>query len=133
MTNMNGSEKPTEQPAVERDIPCGKCGHRNPRRVNVCAACGSHLHVVCQRCGHRNERVRSRCAECGQRLHRSRLTRASRSIFGKNRELSLFQLVLLLIGVLIGFAAIYYLSNYKPPEPEGRYAPFFTTKLARHA
>ena len=130
---MSGPQKPTEQPPSERDVPCGKCGHLNPRRSNVCASCGAHLYVVCHRCGHRNERAHPRCTECGQKLHRSWLTRASRGVFGKNRKLSLLQLVLLLIGILIGFAAIYYFSNFKPPEPEGRYAPLFPTKLAGHA
>jgi uncharacterized membrane protein YvbJ len=130
---MSGPERPTDEARAEAEIRCAKCGHRNQRRSNVCESCGAHLHVVCHRCGHRNERSRSKCTECGQKLHRSWLTRASRGILGKNRKLTLLQVILLLIGILVGFAVIYYFSNFKPQEPEGHYAPLLPTQLTGHA
>lgn len=143
MMNMSGPEKTTKPLQSGSAVRCAKCGHTNAHGLTECESCGAHLHVLCHKCGHRNERVRSRCTECGHRLHRSlsrRLThrilvknRVFRSIFGRNRTLSLIQIVLLLLGILVGYYAIRYFAEFKPPEPEGRYAPFLPAERTSNA
>ena len=113
---MSGPEKPTEHAPARSGVLCAKCEHLNVQSHNVCEFCGAHLHVVCHSCGHRNERVRTRCVECGHRLHRSWLRRLT-LLFGKDRKMSVIQTILLIVGILIGIAAIVFFSEFRIPEP----------------
>jgi hypothetical protein len=113
---MSGLAKPTDQGQPAREIVCAKCGQTNRRGQSVCASCGAHLHILCHHCGSRNTRQAARCTECGHNLHRSLPKRLFRRVFGADSKISLLQIVLLLIGVLIGFTLIVLLTNWQPPQ-----------------
>jgi hypothetical protein len=130
---MTGLPKPTEDGPAVTGVTCAKCEHLNPHGHSTCEVCGAHLHVVCHHCGHRNERVRTRCSECHHHLHRSFWKRLSHRLTGKKGKISLFQIILLLIGILIGIGAIIFFAEMRLPEPQAFYAPLFPTQLARHA
>ena len=129
---MSGLKNPTEEKRSEQVV-CAKCEHSNPHGCNVCEACGAHLHVVCHHCGNRNPRIQARCLECNHSLHRSRARSLSHRLLGKNRKITTLQLVLLLLGILIGAAAIVFLADMRLPQPESSYAPLLPTQFPRHA
>jgi hypothetical protein len=114
MKNMSGSLKRTEGHGAA-EVACAKCDHRNAHGRNVCESCGAHLHVVCHHCGRRNARAQARCLECDHTLHRSRPGSLVRGLFGKTRDISTLQLVLLLIGVVIGGCLIYFIAEIRLP------------------
>jgi hypothetical protein len=106
---MSESEKATDD---SRSVACAKCGHLNPHGKNVCDKCGAHLHVVCHHCGYHNVRARARCIECNHQLHRSWFKRVSQRLSGKRGKISLFQIILLILGIAIGLLAIIYLPQF---------------------
>jgi hypothetical protein len=118
MMNMSGPANPTEQRPAPQGVVCAKCQQLNRPGRNVCEGCGAHLHIVCHDCGQRNPRSRSHCLECGHKLHRSRAKRAFRSIFGKNSNNVLLQVILMILGILIGYMLIKTFVNWTPPPPE---------------
>lgn len=115
---MSGLAKPTERSSSPEGIVCAKCRHFNGKGRNVCESCGAHLHVVCHHCGQRNSRSQSQCSECGHRLHRSRARRALRGFLPKRSNDLVLQIVLIVIAILIGYALIHLLGNYRAPAPE---------------
>ncbi len=111
---MSGPERPTEQSVAPADVECAKCAHLNPHGRTVCESCGAHLHVVCHNCGHRNVRARSHCSECGHNLHRSKATRLWRKLAGKDKKLSVLQIVLLVVAIALGAGLIWFFVEYFP-------------------
>jgi hypothetical protein len=99
-------------------VVCAKCQQLNPHRRNVCDACGAHLYIVCHHCGHRSQRSSPRCTECGRNLHRAWYRRLARSLVGKNRKISLGQILLLLVAIAIGFGLVIFFSDTRMPESE---------------
>jgi hypothetical protein len=91
------------------------------------------LHVVCHHCGQRNARAQARCSECGRKLHRSWFRRFESRVLGKRKKVTWLQLGLLLLGILVGAALIYFLAEFKLPQPESFYAPLFPTHRFSHA
>ena len=110
--------KPVRTRRSHEALACAKCQHVNPPGSNTCEACEAHLWVVCHDCGTRNLRVDSRCTECGHRLHRSALTRVSRKLLGNRRNISLWQIGALVIGVWVAYKVIIFFAEYRPPPPE---------------
>jgi hypothetical protein len=104
-----------------RGVECAKCGKHHASRVNLCEHCGSRLYIACRKCGHSNQRVLARCSECGQRLHRSPLSwnRIRKRLFGSRSQISLLQVILLVVGVLFAYKAVVYFAEYKAPTYEG--------------
>ncbi|MEK7685578.1 MAG: zinc ribbon domain-containing protein [Verrucomicrobiota bacterium] len=101
----------------ERGLVCAKCHRLNAAGGKVCKHCGAHLFVTCPDCGHRNERVMARCGSCGRRLHRSWWRRLKKRLFLKSQNVTPLQLALLVLGVLVGFAFIVFLLEFKVPAP----------------
>ncbi len=97
---------------------CAKCGHVNPRNANVCEKCQAHLWVVCHHCGKRNRRSDNSCVECDHRLHRSMWRRVSKKLTGDRRNISLWQIVLLIVVVWCAYKVVIYFAEYRPPSPE---------------
>ena len=107
-----------EASKVENGVPCAKCGHENSRNANVCSGCQAHLWVVCHHCGKRNRRSDNHCVECSHRLHRSIWRRVSKKLTGDRRNISLWQIVLLIVAVWCVYKVIIYFAEYRPPAPE---------------
>ena len=115
---MSGQQNPIEPAPSSSAVVCAKCDHLNPHRRNVCESCGAHLYVVCHYCGHRNQRSAARCSECDRNLHRSWWKRLSRSMVGKNRKVSVAQIILLLVAIAIGFALVIFFSDAQMSQSE---------------
>lgn len=99
-------------------VKCSACGHLNAKRQSRCESCGVHLYVSCRRCGRGNERTLSRCVECGSKLHRSWVKRSSGRLFGVGRQISVIQIVLLVLAILVGFLLVIKLAGFSSPPPE---------------
>lgn len=91
---------------ASKGVLCGKCEHLNPRGIDKCERCDSHLYVTCQQCKHRNPRVASRCSNCNHHLHKSKSKKFFRKMFKKDRGKIVLQVGLGIIGAIIAFKII---------------------------
>jgi hypothetical protein len=115
--------KPNSQEAApptkgERGVLCAKCEHLNAPELHACERCGAHLYIKCNSCGHRNPRVRSRCGECGQRMHRTFWHKWEKKILGKQRKITLYQVIFVIIAAYVAYRIIVKIVEYEPPVPE---------------
>jgi hypothetical protein len=111
------AEKQTETPAA-RQIKCAKCGHRNETTVNLCKSCGSRLYISCRACGTGNIRSHRKCSSCGHPLHKPWILRALRKFDSNKFKIKLWQVLLFLIVVPLGFKLIIFLTSFEGAPPE---------------
>ncbi len=113
---MSESKTKTEAQQGAKGVLCPKCEHLNPRGLDKCEFCSTHLYIACPKCSARIGRVEPRCPECGNRIRLTPMQKFKHTVRKKLTRMNLLQVALLIGSVYVAWKVIVYLADSGSPE-----------------